>query len=215
MHSHTQHVIASIVTPFRRCTRFAIPGLLLAGIVISGAAHLLPAGTPLQAQPASGTLEVSFLFNKAEGIVPSYQIAVWLETGTGEYVKTLFVSEYLSGGGFGHGDVCPDWVKQANWEKAEESEFDAVTRPTPPIGARTLKFDCRKRGIAPGTYRFCVQAHIVEKYNILYRGTIVVGEQASEAVGEAFYSPEKHPQAADILSDVRARYVPAEQSTHP
>jgi hypothetical protein len=111
--------------------------------------------------------------------------------------------------------VCPDWVKQANWEKAEESEFDAVTRPTPPIGARTLKFDCAKRGIAAGAYRFCVQAHIVEKYNILYRGSIVVGEQASESAAEVFYSPMKHPQAADILSDVRARYVPAEQSANP
>jgi hypothetical protein len=186
-----------------------------AGIAVAGAAFPLPAVFPLQMQRAPGTLEISFLFNKAEGIVPSYQIAVWLETETGDYIKTLFVSDYLSGGGYGLGDVCPDWVKQANWEKAEESEFDAVTRPTPPIGARTLKVDCRKRGIAPGRYRFCVQAHIVEKYNILYRGAIVVGEQESEAAGEAFYSPAKHPQAADILSDVRARYLPAEQSIHP
>jgi hypothetical protein len=186
-----------------------------AGKALLSGALLVSTVAPARAEPAAGTLEISFLFNKAEGVVPSYQIAVWLETQTGEYVKTLFVSDYLSGGGFGLGDVCPDWVKQANWEKAEESEFDAVTRPTPPIGARTLKFDCRQRSIAPGTYRFCVQAHIVEKYNILYRGTIVVGEQGSEAAGEAFYSPAKHPQAADILSDVRAHYVPAEQSTHP
>ncbi len=182
---------------------------------ISALALLLCGGLPLRARPAAGTLEISFLFNRAEGIVPSYQIAVWLESGAGKYAKTLFVSEYLSGGGFNHRDVCPDWVKEADWEKADETEFDAVTRPTPPIGARTLKIDCLKRGIEPGTYRFCVQAHIVEKYNILYRGIIVVGEQASEAVGEAFYSPAKHPQAADVLSDVRAKYVPAGQSTNP
>ncbi len=188
---------------------------VLTGTVVACTALLLSAVIPLRAEPASGTLEISFLFNKAEGIVPSYQIAVWLETETGEYVKTLFVSDYLSGGGFGLGDVCPDWVRQAHWEKAEESEFDAVTHPTPPMGARTLKFDCLKRGIAPGAYRFCVQAHIVEKYNILYRGTIVVGEHAAESAGEPFYSPGKHPLAADILSDVRARYVAVEQSTNP
>jgi hypothetical protein len=204
MCTHTQSA-GRIFAKFNNCSLTAI----------SVVALLLSGGISLRAQSASGTLEISFLFNKAEGIVPSYQIAVWLETEAGKYVKTLFVSEYLSGGGFGHGDVCPDWVKQANWEKADELEFDAVTRPTPPIGVRTLKIDCQKRGIVPGTYRFCVQAHIVEKYNILYRGTIVVGEQASEAVGEAFYSPAKHPQAADILSDVGARYVPAEQSTQP
>ena len=196
--------------------RVFLPGIgKCAEITIAFASVLLTAVATLRSEPAPGTLEVSFLFNKAEGIVPSYQMAVWLETQTGEYFKTLFVSDYLSGGGFGLGDVCPDWVKQADWEKAEESEFDAVTHPTPPIGARTLKFDCRKRGIAPGVYRFCVQAHIVEKYNIMYRGTITVGEQASEAAAEVFYSPAKHPQAADILSDVRARYVLAEQSTNP
>ena len=187
MSSHTQRSRPIVFARFGKCPVLVIQGILLAGFVISGAALPLPGVIPLRADPAPGALEVSFLFNKAEGVVPSYQIAIWLETETGEYVKTLFVSEYLSGGGFGHGDVCPDWVKQANWEKAEESEFDAVTRPTPPMGARTLKFDCRKRGIAPGTYRFCVQAHIVEKYNILYRGTIVVGEPASEAAGEGFY----------------------------
>ncbi len=199
----------------RACTPAAIPALLIAAISVSGAALALPAVISPQTQPAAGTLEVSFLFNKAEGVVPSYQIAVWLETETGGYVKTLFVSEYLSGGGFGLGDVCPEWVKQANWQKAEESEFDAVTRPTPQIGARTLRFDCQNRGITPGNYRLCVQAHIIEKYNILYRCTIVVGGQASEATGEVFYSPTKHPQAGDILSDVRVRYLPVKQSTNP
>jgi hypothetical protein len=202
-------------THTQRANRIFARVISFALTAISLVALLLSAGTDIQAQPASGTLEISFLFNKAEGIVPSYQVAVWLETKAGKYVKTLFLSEYLSGGGFGHGDVCPDWAKQADWEKADESEFDAATRPTPPIGERTLKIDCQKRGIAPGTYRFCVQAHIVEKYNILYRGTIEVGGQPSEAAGEAFYSPAKHPQAADILSNVRARYVPAEQSMNP
>ena len=63
-------------------------------------------------QPASGILEISFLFNKAEGVVPSYQIAIWLESGEGKLMKTLFVSEYLSGPGIGLEVVCPDWVKQ-------------------------------------------------------------------------------------------------------
>lgn len=213
MRNHARSSGGSIHAPSGKRVRFALQHLLL--FVIGAAAFPLPAGAGPQAEPAFGTLEVSFLFSKADGVVPSYQIAVWLETEAGEHVKTLFVSEWLSAGGFGYGGVCPDWAKQANWEKAAESEFDAATRPTPPIGARTLKFDCQKRGIAPGTYRLCVQAHIVEKYNILYRGTVTVGNQATEAAGEAFYSPEKHPQAADILRDVRLRYLPVEQNTQP
>ena len=182
------------------------------GIALGDAALLSPKGVSLPEEPASGLLEISFFFNKVEGVVPSYQIAIWLEREAGEYVKTLFVSEWLAGSGLGLETVCPDWVKQAHWDKVAESEFDAATHPTPPVGATTLKFDCKKRGIAPGSYRFCVQAHITENYNILYRGRIVLGQKLSEAAGEVFYSPKKHPLAAESLYNVRARYVPEEES---
>jgi hypothetical protein len=165
----------------------------------------------IQNSTAGGTIEVSFLYLKAEGAVPSYQTAVWLESEEGRYIKTLFVSEYLSIGGFNHEYVCPDWVKQSDWEKAEESEVDAATRPTPPIGSNTLRFDCRERGIAPGKYRLCIQAHIVEGYNILYRARIVVGPDASESVPEVLHSPGKHAAASDILGGVKMRYLPDKQ----
>jgi len=182
------------------------------GIFWGDAGLLSPKGISLFEEPASGLLEISFLFNKAEGVVPSYQIAIWLEREGGEYVKTLFVSEWLAGSGLGLEVVCPDWVKQAHWDKVAESEFDAATHPTPPIGATTLKFDCKKRGIAPGPYWSCVQAHIAENYNILYRGKIVLGQKPSEAAGEVFYSPKKHPLAAGSLYNVQTRYVPEEEN---
>ncbi len=161
-----------------------------------------------QGQPAGGTLEISFLYRKAEGAVPSYQTAIWLESEDGRYIKTLFLSEYVSLGGFNHGYVCPDWVKQAHWDKVEESEFDAVTRPTPPIGSSTLRFDCGERGISPGSYRLCIQAHVVEGYNIMYRSNIAVGPDPFEGTPEVFHSPSKHSIASDVLSGVRMRYLP-------
>ncbi len=173
------------------------------GSAVSFQANVAPAA----GQQARGVLEISFLFNKAEGVVPSYQIAIWLEDETGKYIKTLFVSEYLAGPGIGLGVVCPDWVKQAHWDKVDDAEFDAATRPTPPVGTNIMKFDCNKMGILPGTYRFCVQAHINENYNILYRGKIAVGQDASEGLAEAFFSPKKHPLASEILFDVRAKYL--------
>lgn len=189
---------------FRLLLYLGVLGLL--GFGSGSAAPFQATLAPVGGQPAGGVLEISFLFNKAEGVVPSYQIAIWLEDEAGKYVKTLFVSEYLAGPGMGLEVVCPDWVKQAHWDKVEDAEFDAATRPTPPVGANTLKFDCGNRGIPPGTYRFCVQAHINENYNILYRGKIAVGQSASEGLAEAFYSPKKHPLASEILYDVRAKY---------
>lgn len=198
-----------------RTNLFIVLGILCFGLIVCGfPSEVLSQAdsTSASVQTAGGTLEISFLFNKAEGVVPSYQIAVWLEDGEGKYVKTLFVSQFLSGSALVYEGICPDWVKQAHWEKVEEKEFDAVTRPTPPMGANTLKFDCHQKEILLGTYRFCVQAHINEDYNILYRGKITVGQDASEGRAEAFYSPKKHPLASDILCNVRAKYVPEEQN---
>jgi hypothetical protein len=188
-----------------------ILSLGLLGLGSEGAALPQADFTPLSGQPAGGVIEISFLFNKAEEVVPSYQIAIWLESEEGKYVKTLFVSQFLAGAGTSLEVVCPDWIKQAHWEKVDESEFDAVTRPTPPLGANTMRFDCHKKAILSGTYWFCVQAHIQENYNILYRGRIAVGQAASEGLAEAFYSPKKHPLASEILSDVRAQYVPGKE----
>jgi hypothetical protein len=185
-----------------------ILSLALCGHSFAGSAKSNIELTSAAGQPAGGILEVSFLFNKAEEVVPSYQTAIWLEGENGGFVKTLFVSQFLAGAGTSLEVLCPDWIKQAHWEKVDEAEFDAVTRPTPPIGSNSLKFDCLSKGILPGTYYFCVQAHINANFNILYRGRIAVGGGASEGAAEAFYSPKKHPLASEILSDVRAKYVP-------
>jgi hypothetical protein len=198
-----------------RIRPFVNLGILCLGLLAGGSqgtAQSQADPTPVSAQPADGTLEIFFLFNKAEGVVPSYQIAIWLEDEEGKYVKTLFVSQYLAGSGLVHEGICPDWVKQAHWEKVDEAEFDAVTRPTPPMGANAMKFDCQKKALRPGMYRFCVQAHINEDYNILYRGKVSLGQDASEGRAEAFYSPKKHPLASEILCDVRAKYVPGKEN---
>ncbi len=181
---------------------------LLLFLAAGGGAPGVLSAIASQRERAGGTLEISFLYMKAEGAVPSYQTAIWLESEDGRYIKTLFLSEYLSLGGFNHEFVCPDWVKQAHWEKVEQSEFDAVTRPTPPIGSSTLRFDCAERGILPGAFRLCIQAYVAERYNIMYRSKIVVGPDPFESTPEVFHSPAKHPAASDVLSNVRMRYLP-------
>ncbi len=34
---------------------------------------------------------------------------LWLKKPDGTFAKTLFVSEYLSYGGYNHPEICPDW----------------------------------------------------------------------------------------------------------
>ena len=157
--------------------------------------------------PATGTVSVSFLYMPPSQIEPTYHTAIWLEDESGRLVKTLFVSHDLSSTEYRMGDACPDWVNQAHWEKAEPSLVDAVTGPTPNVGSGALAFDVAKMHVAPGTYRFKLQVHISEKFNVLYTGRLSIGEASNEATLEILYSPSKPPGATEFVRDVRARYV--------
>jgi hypothetical protein len=179
-------------------------------LFLSSVLALAPPPVKEGAVPATGELEISYQFNPGKGVEPSYQVAFWLEDEQGKFVKSVLVAEYLSYGGFSDPRICPDWSKVAEWEDVPEQEFDAVTRPTPPVGGHTLKIDCRERGIPPGSYFYCVQVHIVENYNVLYKGQIRIGEKADESLAKPSYAPEKHPEGGDVLSDVKARYIPSE-----
>lgn len=157
----------------------------------------------------SGTLDVTFVYMPPTSVEPTYHTAIWLEDESGALVKTLFVTNDLSSREYKIGEACPDWVKQAHWEKAPASDVDAVTGPTPNVGSGGRAFDLATLGIAPGRYVFKLQVHITGNFNILYKGTLVVGDAASEVTLETLYSPGRPPGGTEFVRDVRARYVPA------
>jgi hypothetical protein len=140
-------------------------------------------------------------------IEPTYHTAIWLEDQTGMLVKTLFVSHDLSSTEYKMADVCPDWVHQAHWEKAPAPVVDAVTGPTPNVGSGALAFDVAAFDIPAGAYRFKLQVHISETYNVLYSGRLSVGGAANEAALEMLYSPSKPPGGTDFVRDVRVQYT--------
>ncbi len=158
--------------------------------------------------PTAGTLEVSFVYMPPTSVEPTYHTAMWLEDERGQLVKTLYVTNDLSATEYKVGEACPDWVKQANWEKAAKTEIDAVTGPTPNVGSGGRTFDLAQLGVAPGTYQFKLQVHITDKYNLLYRGTFVAGDAPGEVALEQLYSNGKPPGGTDFVREVRVRYVP-------
>jgi len=50
--------------------------------------------------------EFRFHLNDIQSFVPSDQIVIWLENSDSTLVKTLFVSEYLSYGGYNIPEIC-------------------------------------------------------------------------------------------------------------
>lgn len=179
---------------------------LVSCLALCFAAMSLLACGPNPNEPLEGYLEIRFRLNESKDPEPSYQTVIWLEKENGEYMKSLLVSEYLAYGGYEKPEICSDWSRAADWGNVPEALFDAVTGATPPVEENTLRVDCKKEGILPGVYRYCVQTHVVEAYNILYQGRIEIGGSESESRAKAFHSSDGYPGARNVLSDVGARY---------
>lgn len=194
-------------------------GLAL-GIVGVASAILLACALPVDAGPAdqtgaatasssAGRLEVTFLFMPPTTIDPTYHTAIWLEDAAGVLLKTLYVSQELSAAEYKMGNVCPDWVKKADWGQAPPSLVDAVTAPTPNVGSEAKVFDLAALDVAPGVYQFRFQMHVGEDHNVLYRGTLTVGPQNSDLALEVTQGPGKLLSTDEYVKDVRVRYLAA------
>ncbi len=187
-------------------------GRLPLGAAILAGSVLPLSGARVQAaqQPASGsagTLEVTFLFMPPTTIDPTYHTAMWLEDRDGRLVKTLYVSQELSATEYKVGNVCPDWVKQAQWDKAARSEVDAVTAPTPNVGSEVKVFDLARLGVPPGEYQFKFQMHVLEDHNVLFRGMVRVGGPNQTPTLEMTQGPGKLVSTDQYVREVQVRYL--------
>jgi len=159
-------------------------------------------------EPAKGSITINYKLNQVEGVEPSYQTVVWLEDLNGNYIKSFLVSEYLSYGGYNDSTICPNWSIPANWDSVSDENFDAVTGATPSIGQNELKIGLEREKLPAGKYRYCIQTHIIEQYNILYYGEIEIGGESDKNFATQDFTPDKHPLAFNVLENVAAEYIP-------
>ena len=189
---------------------------LILGILILGAesqAGCSPEDNPVPELLSSSNpdpkeqIEISFTLNYTEGVIPSYQTVIWLESPD-NLIHTLLVSEWLCYSGYSDERICPDWSRRSNWSEMNLDEMDAVSAATPRRRSNTFRFDCNEARLSPGTYHYFVQTHIEDDYNILASGTIIIGEEYDESPAQFRHDPEKHPLASTALTDVSVKYYP-------
>jgi hypothetical protein len=174
-------------------------------VLLAAAFSVLGAGTA-RAQGA-GALSVKFFYDTPTTVEPTYHTVVWLEDKAGKLVKTLFVSAELSSKEFKMGNACPDWVKVARWDTVPKDDVAAVTAPTPSVGNAEMSFDLAKLKVAPGTYRFKLQVHVSEEFNLLYSGDVTVGGAAGPIKLDVKQGPGKLETSDQFVRDVDVRYV--------
>ncbi len=181
-----------------KTTKFRILFFLVAGIPA-----LLMTGCH-SFGPGERTLSISFTMNEREEYPRSDQLVIWLEKADGTFFKTLFVSEYLSYGGFNDPDICPDWSSVANWMEASETEFDAVTAATPQVGPVLKEIVLSKEELPRGDYILFLEVHLTADYNELYSGKIRIPRRDATTPLEVSYRPERYHDATyNVLSDLR------------
>jgi hypothetical protein len=148
--------------------------------------------------------ELTFNLKNIQSFAPSDQMAIWLENPDSSYVKTLYLSEYLSYGGFRVEGICNDWSSKAAWENVTVEEFDAVTAATPSAGEVKLKLECPAGIVPDGQYIILLEVHLVDEYNELYSGTLNLTGKKTESSMKVSYRPDKYAKKTegDILSDV-------------
>ncbi len=148
-------------------------------------------------------LKITFQMNEREEFERSDQLAIWLEKPDGTFVKTLFLSDYLSYGGFNDPLICTDWSSNTNWMETSEEEFDAVTGSTPQIGMVNLELKFPRDLVPNGTYNIFIEVHLTGEFNELYSGSVEVSKKKFSNQLEVSYKPERHAKATyDVLSDV-------------
>ena len=172
-----------------------------------------------------GTIEISFDINDPEKFpddepLQDPQTVVWIEDAGGKYVRSVLVSDWTAQIGWKKmvkladgtkvKEMCPQWQRASGWPKNHSKKVvDAVSKATPETGPNKITVKCANLKLTAGTYRYRVQTSVAEVHSILYTGTITVGGgAASESAAKVEYLPEKHPDAGDILSNVKATYKP-------
>jgi len=154
-------------------------------------------------QKLNGELSINYQIDDYD-----HPITIWLEDENKNYYTTLFVCEWLSLEGYRNEKVCPVWSNLSNWGDETETIIDAVTRATPQIDSHQLVLDCEKEKIIHGQYNYNIEAYINGRYNILYSGSIVIGNEPDSSHATVTYYPSIYPDTskANFLNNVSAFY---------
>lgn len=118
--------------------------------VLALALLALGCASVLQAQPAAGgRLTITYTLERQRQIA-SDQFAIWIEDEKGQYVRTLFATDFVSrrGGWKLRPQTTPTWVAAAGIANAPQSAIDAVSGATPARGLHTVVRESSSAGTA-------------------------------------------------------------------
>jgi hypothetical protein len=165
-----------------------------------------------QMQPTSGILTITFSLAHID-FVSSNQFAVWIETEKGQYVKTIYATNFIAHlqGWKIAPQATPDWIKAASVKTAPVPVIDAISHATPQPGVITLSWDMRDaagKTVAPGVYIYKIEGNLFLENMFLYTGSIQTGGARTTSQATIDYTPDGANVYGTMISNVTANYEP-------
>ena len=129
---------------------------------------------------ASGEVVITFNYEKQSGSA-SNQYAVWVEDMNGNYINTLYATQWTAKGGHAtRPDSIALWVEKSSITSMSDYYVDAISGATPKSSgsqsyAWNLK-DINGDTVLPGEYIIFVEGTLRWKNYVLYSGIITIGD---------------------------------------
>ena len=155
-------------------------------------------------------LEVSFTYTK-QRLIASSQYAFWIEDMDGNYINTVYVTQWTAEGGFSYRPhSIPKWVSVARPADKSDAQIDAISGATPRNGDYTVIWDFTDYNGNPVTgteFRFFFEGTMNNEDDVMYTGVISTGSQEWSEAPIPIYTIQDS-EYKGMLSNVRVSYFP-------
>ena len=159
-------------------------------------------------ESAGRRFEISFSYRK-QRLVASSQFAIWIEDMDGNYIDTLYVTQWTAQGGYSYRPLSiPVWVSTALPSEMNVSEIDAISGATPGNGNYVVSWDFTDRNGNPVTgtqFRYFIEATMNNNDDVIYTGFITIGTETWEDIPIPVYSLQDSGYK-EMISNVRVTF---------
>ena len=180
-----------------------------------------PEENPFETPSVGGELTVICEYVKQTGSA-SNQFAVWVEDIYGNYINTLYVTQWTANGGYiNRPDSIALWVDKSSIDSMPDYYIDAISGATPKAsGTQSYTWNLRDINgelVPNGEYIVYVIGTLRWKNYVLYSANLTFGEESFtvEAKAEYIYEASDKQQALtdtspenEMINEVTISYIP-------
>ena len=153
----------------------------------------------------TGEVVISFDYEKQSGAA-SNQWAVWVEDMDGNYINTLYATQWTANGGYkSRPDSIALWVEKSGIATMPDYYVDAISGATPKSsGSQSYTWnlkDINGDTVSIGEYRIFVEGTLRWKNYVLHSGVIEIGDQPVTVQANAAFTYEGSDRYAALTGN--------------